>query len=195
MKQINAIIYTIFLVVFIMPLQAHAAPLPFMPSFDKDKEITAVSSDSFLGGITRSLGELVAPAYSWGITIITTLFVVGTVVMILSTIFKNGQWQKYGQGTMLISFIVMLVLRGLPIIILSIRTADDIDILFSNALTSLSYSAIFLGMVSIAVSFLFRFGYHLIEHPEFHRWSRNLLSVSILMMILAISIPILFPII
>lgn len=175
----------------VFPLYTSANPLPFMP--DKDSEIKPVSSDSLFGGLTRDIGEIVAPLYGWGITIITALFVIGAVVMILSMIFKNGQWQKYGQGTMFISFVVMLVLRGMPIIFLSVRSSADIDSLLNSSLTVLSSSAVILGLIGIAVSFLFKFGYRLIDHPDFHRWARNLMSVSIMMMLFAIVIPILFP--
>ncbi|MDX1806479.1 MAG: hypothetical protein R3267_05605 [Paenisporosarcina sp.] len=185
-----------FLLTLFSPLMVKAtqAPLPFMPK-KHEGQIEEVSSDSLFGGISDALASLIGPAYSWGIIIITGIFVVGTLVMIMSVLFKNGQWQKFAQGTMFISFVVMLLLRGLPILILSIRNANDIDVLLRDGLLSLSYAAIFLGIISISVSLLFRLGYKLIEHPEFHRWSKNLISVSVLMMILAIAIPILFPII
>lgn len=181
---------------FIFPIMALAAnkPLPFMPDKNENQEIKPTSTDSLLGGITDGIGELIGSSYGWGINIITGIFVVGTLVMIMSVLFKNGQWQKYAQGTMFISFLVMLLMRGLPILILSIRNTHDIDVLLQDALMSLSYAAVFLGIISISVSLLFRFGYKLIEHPEFHRWYRNLISVSVLMVLLAIVIPILFPI-
>ena len=180
--------------VIVLPSQASAKPLPFMPDKKGDELITPTSSDSLFGGIAGSLESLLRSLYNWGVIIITALFVIGTLVMILSILFRNGQWQKYAQGTMFISFVVMLVLRGMPILLLSIKSSKDIDILLHDLISALSNAAIFLGITSIFVSLLFRFGYRLIEHPEFHRWSKNLLSVSILMMIFSIVIPIIFPI-
>lgn len=177
----------------LLTVTANTQPLPFMPSKNKLGEIKPVSSDSLFGGITNDLAELIAPAYTWGITIITILFVIGTVVMILSMIFKNGLWQKYGQGTMSISFLVMLMLRGLPIIILSVQSSADFSKLLSDSLAVLNYAAILLGLAGVAISFLFKFGHKLIGHPDFHRWSRNLLSVSIIMTVFAIVIPVIFP--
>ncbi|WP_028393900.1 hypothetical protein [Bacillus cihuensis] len=185
----------LFLGLFFAPLAVTASPLPFMPEMDENKKIESTTSDSLFQGLLSDFGGLVKPLYGWGIDLVTALFVIGTVVMIMSILFRNGQWQKYAQGTMFISFIVMLTLRGLPIIILSLKTAKDIDVLISDSVSTLSFVAVFLGLISISVSFLFRFGYKLIEHPEFHKWSKNLISVSILMMALALTIPFLFPLI
>jgi hypothetical protein len=197
-RTMKPIVYLLSICIFILtllPTQAFAAKhLPFMPS-SEEQEIKPVSSDELFGGIIDTVENGITPFYSWGVTIITAIFIVGTVVMVLALLFKNGQWQKYGQGTMFISFIVMIVLRGLPILILSIQTMDDFDLLISKVVTTLCYSTIFIGLVGIAASFLFRFGERLIEHPDFYRWSKNLLTVSILMMVFSIIIPLVFPII
>ncbi|MDQ0271242.1 vacuolar-type H+-ATPase subunit I/STV1 [Cytobacillus purgationiresistens] len=159
----------------------------------EDLEIKPTSSKTLFGGVMESLGSLVSPLYSWGITIITIIFLAGVVAMIMSILFRNGQWQKYGQSTIYISFIVLLILRGLPILILSMQSSQDVDALLNSAITMLSYSALYLGLISIAVSLLFRLGYKLIEHPDFHRWSKNLVSVSLLMMAFAVLVPYVFP--
>ncbi len=161
---------------------------------DKDySNLQPVESDSLFGGIISGVGGIAAPIYTWSVVILTILFVAGTLVMILSALFKNGQWQKYGQITMLMSFLTMLVLRGLPIIILSIQSAADVDLLLRETLSLLGFGAVFLCLISIAVSFLFNFGYQLIAHPEFHRWAKNLRGVAALMLIFAVVIPWLFP--
>lgn len=192
MRQILYPLLSVFIINLLIPLQAAAAPLPFMPSTE-EQTITPKSTNDLFGGIMESLENGAAPFYGWAVTIITAIFIVGTVVMVLALLFKNGQWQKYGQGTMFISFIVMIVLRGLPIVILSIQTMDDLDLLIQKVVTTLSYSTIFIGLIGVAVSFLFRFGERLIEHPDFHRWSKNLLTVSIMMMVFSVLVPIIFP--
>lgn len=191
MKKIGRYLILTLFFLALTSIQAGAAKLPFDPK--REHEIKPVETGDFFGGLISTFTEIVTPLYGWGVNIISVLFVVGAVVMMLAVLFRNGQWQKFAQGTMLYSFITMLVLRGLPILILSIRTQDDIDALLQESLTSLSSFAIFFGVLSISASLLFRFGYKLIEHPDFHRWSKNLLSVSALMMVLAIAIPWLFP--
>lgn len=193
MRCLCMYIITIFIV--LIPDFVFANPLPFMPEKDEYKEITPVSSNELFGGITKGIDQIFAPIYSWGVSIITALFIIGTVVMIASIIFKNGQWQQYGQRTMLFSFVGMLLMRGMPILILSIQNSNDFDSLLNKVIDVLSYSTIYIGFVGIAVSFLFRFGHKLIEHPDFHRWSRHLLSVSIIMIMFAIIVPYVFPLI
>lgn len=184
----------ILLIIFVNQGIASANTLPFDIPENDYSQIKQVKSDGLFSGLLGDFGGVMAPVYNWGVKYITILFVVATLVMILSALFKNGQWQKYAQLTMLLSFLSMLVLRGLPIIILSIRQPSDVDILLQESLSMLSFGVIFLCLISIAVSFLFGFGYKLIEHPEFHRWAKTLRSVSVMMMIFAVIIPWLFPI-
>lgn len=164
-----------------------------IPPINLDQEIIPDKDSNLLGGVVQSFAELIVPAYSWGIIIITSTFVIGTLLMILSAIFKNGQWQKLGQNSMFWSFISLLLLRGLPILILSIRNTNDIDILLKEFIITLSYSAIFLGVISIASSGLFKLGHKLIGHPEFYRRSRTLVMVSVIMVALSLVIPKIFP--
>lgn len=130
--------------------------------------------------------------FDWGILGITILFLVGIITMIMAMIFKNGQWQKYSQLTMFWSFVTMLILRGVPLIIFSTRSGSDIDESFDVLITAISQLAIFVGFLGITVSLLFKFGNHLIEHPEFYRWSKNVRNVSIVMMIFALTAPTIF---
>lgn len=167
--------------------------LPFKIPENDYSNIQPDESDALFNGILNGIGGIAAPIYSWAVVILTILFVTGTLVMILSALFKNGQWQKYGQITMLMSFLTMLVLRGLPIIILSIQSSEDVDLLLRETLSLLGFGAVFLCLISVSVSFLFNFGYQLIAHPEFHRWAKNLRGVAALMLIFAIVMPWLFP--
>ncbi|SPU40735.1 double stranded beta helix domain-containing protein [Lysinibacillus capsici] len=112
--------------------------------------------------------------------------------MIMSIIFKNGQWQKWGQSTMLWSFLAMLALRAIPLTILSVRSGMDVNEAFTALISSLTQIAIFLGVIGVLLSLLFKFAYKLIEHPEYHRWSKNVLNVSIIMMFFAMIGPFVF---
>lgn len=192
MKKLILCFFTSFLL--LLPTNAFAdTSLPIEPK--KQQEIKPVDNDELFGSFLSGSGTIAAEIYKWGIDIVTILFIIGTLTMILSIIFKNGQWQKYSQGTMFISFTTMLVLRGLPIIVLSIKSSEDFSHLLNHVINSISSAAVFLGMISISLSFLFRYGNRLIEHPDFHRWSKNLLSVAILMIVFSMIVPILFPII
>ncbi|MEK3977368.1 hypothetical protein MKZ20_21610 [Psychrobacillus sp. FSL K6-2684] len=144
-------------------------------------------------GLISSSTELGVKLYSWGIIALTAVFVLGTLMMILSAIFKNGQWQKLGQNFMFWSFVSLLLLRGLPILILSIRNTNDIDSLFNEFIVSLSYTAVYLGVISLACGLMFKLGHKLIKHPEFYRRSKTLFMVSIIMVSLSILIPNVFP--
>ena len=130
--------------------------------------------------------------FDWGILAITVLFLAGIIAMIMAMIFKNGQWQKYSQLTMFWSFATMLILRGVPLIIFSTQSGADIDAGFDVFINAMSQIAIFIGFVGIAVSLLFKFGNHLIDHPEFYRWSKNARNVSVVMMMFALSAPVIF---
>lgn len=164
-----------------------------IPPINLDQEINPDKDTDLLGGIAQTFAELIVPAYGWGIIFITSTFVLGALLMILSAIFKNGQWQKLGQNSMFWSFISLLLMRGLPILILSIRNTNDVDSLLNEFIITLSYSAIFLGVISIASSGLFKLGHKLIGHPEFYRRSRTLVMVSVIMVALSLVIPKIFP--
>lgn len=166
-----------------------------IPPIQNNQEIVPQEDSTFfLYDIVQSFGQSsLVPAYGWGITIITSTFVIGALMMILSALFKNGQWQKFGQNSMFFSFITLLLMRGLPILILSIRNTNDIDLLLHEFIITLSHSAIYLGVISIAASGLFKFGHNLVGHPEFYRRSRTLVMVSVIIVGLSLAIPKIFP--
>jgi len=175
-------------------------PAPVDPEsvhVDENGIITENSSDaqSMLDTLL-DIGTIgVVKVVDWGTSIITMIFVVAVILMIISSIFKVGQWQKFAQNTMLWSFIAMLFLRAIPITILSLQSEQDIDQAISSGLIALSQITIFIGITGVLLSLLFKFGYKLIEHPEYHRWSKNVLSVSTLMIFFALVGPQLFRII
>lgn len=173
---------------------ANADDLPFNMPTGEDTTIKPQTTEGLFGDVEGQLSSISAAVYDWGIIIITILFVGGAFVMLLSVLFKNGQWQKSGQLLMGFSFITLLVLRGAPIIVLSVRDpGNDIGYLLQGVMSYLSAAVIYAGIIAIVMSFLFRFGYSLIEHPEFHRWSRHLRSIALLMILFSFIVPLFFP--
>ncbi|MEV6689047.1 hypothetical protein AB0N28_27505, partial [Streptomyces sp. NPDC051130] len=148
--------------------------------------------DGIIDKLTAFSGSGTLNVMDWGVKAITVLFILGVLLMIMSIIFKNGQWQKWGQSTMLWSFLAMLALRAIPLIILSVRSGMDVNEAFTALISSLTQIAIFLGVIGVLLSLLFKFAYKLIEHPEYHRWSKNVLNVSIIMMFFAMIGPFVF---
>ncbi|WP_211656180.1 hypothetical protein [Planococcus alpniumensis] len=193
MKRIYGFLALLLLTFLGQPLSSVSA-MSKLPSPPSGKSIeTSETSDSLMDNIYTDMSGLGTPLYGWAIDIFTLLFVVGTLVMILSIAFKNGQWQKYAQGTMLTSFVILLLMRGLPIIMLSMNTREDIDILFAAGVAFLSATTILMAVMSIGISADFKFNYHLIEHPKYNRWSKNLFYVAMLMTFLAVLVPWFFP--
>lgn len=190
MNKIYGFLASLLLILLLQPLSSTSA-MSKLPSPPNGK--STESSDSFLDNIYSDVSGLGTPLYGWAIDLFTILFVVGTLVMILSIAFKNGQWQKYAQGTMLTSFVILLLMRGLPIIMLSMNTKEDIDILFAAGVAFLSATTIMMAVMSVGISADFKFNYHLIEHPKYNRWSKNLFYVAILMTFLAVLVPWFFP--
>ncbi|MFJ7890387.1 hypothetical protein ACIQYL_20205 [Lysinibacillus xylanilyticus] len=148
--------------------------------------------DGLLDKISSNSGINTLSIMDWGIKAITVMFILGVLLMIMAIIFKNGQWQKWGQSTMLWSFIAMLGIRAIPLTILSVKSGMDVNEAFTALISSLSQMAIFLGVIGLLLSLLFKFAFRLIEHPEYHRWSKNVLNVSLLMMLFATIGPFVF---
>src|SRR4051812_31603839 len=75
---------------------------------------TGTSLDESLANLKSAAGTLTFDIMHWGGMVISMLFILGVLMMILSILFRNGQWQKWGQGTMLVSFVSLLAIRGIP---------------------------------------------------------------------------------
>ncbi|MBQ0140376.1 MAG: hypothetical protein KBT36_13905 [Kurthia sp.] len=145
-----------------------------------------------IAGLKGASSTLIVDFVDWGSIVIAILFVIGVVMMLVSIMFRNGQWQKWGQGTMLMAFLALLAIRAFPIVILSFKSGTDINDALTDGLAVFSQIALFLCVVGILLSILFRFAYALIKHPEYHRWSKNVLNVSIMMIFVALIAPYIF---
>lgn len=174
----------------------NALPAPSTGNFDENHLIIPNENglDSFVNTANELGAKGIEKVFTWGINAITIIFLCAVIMMILAILFRNGQWQKFAQTTMLWTFLSMLLLRAIPIVILSFRSEMDVDEAFSTALIAISQITLFIALTALMLSLLFRFAYKLIKHPEYHRWSKNTLNVSVMMAIFAIVGPYIFAI-
>lgn len=124
-----------------------------------------------------------------GANVLAITFLVSFLIMILAATFKQGQWKKYAQGTALFTLIGMICLRAFPFTILAIPTLTQADAFIDLILLILLQSILFVALIGIAVGLLFRFGYKLIEHPDFYKSYRTVTTVSIVVVIFSIIVP------
>lgn len=167
--------------------------LPALPNTQNPMEIETVESESLFGGLMSDLGRIAGGFFESVSTILVIVFLFGIIFMLLAFLLKNGQWQKFAQGTMLGSFVSLILIKGYPILVYSVRSSEDFWSLFSESSSLLTYTSLFIGLISIAVSYLFKFGYRLIEHPDYYRWSKNLFGAAVVMMVFSILVPYVFP--
>lgn len=157
-----------------------------------DIEKSGLTNDAFNNFINTDGMELAINALHWAVQVITILFVVGIIAMIFSIIFKHAQWQKYAQSTLLWSFLSLVLFKALPFLIFSVQKFNDVDNLFEIALTTVQQAALYLGVIGISLSVLFKFGYKLIRHPEFFKWQKTARNMSVIMILFSIIGPFVF---
>lgn len=184
---------------FSWPTLAHSMLKPINPNeiqVDNEGGIInsgqSTSNEDIFNTVNTLVEQGTPAALDWGTKGITVIFIAAVLLMIMAIIFKNGQWQKFAQSSMLWSFIAMMVIRAIPLTILSIQGGMDVDDAFNTMIAGLTQLSLFLGVTGIMLSFLFRFIHKLIKHPEYHRWSKNVFSMSLLMMLFALVGPLLF---
>lgn len=172
-----------------------ALGIPNTPNVQDPRNIEQVSTESLFSGILSDISGSAVIFFDLVATFLVIAFMFGIIFMLLSFLMKNGQWQKFAQGTMMGSFFALLVIRGYPILVYSVQNSEEFASFFEQTAIVLSYTSLFIGLISIAVSFLFKFGHRLIEHQDFYRWSKNLFGVAVVMMIFSVVVPIVFPLI
>lgn len=124
-----------------------------------------------------------------GATVLACMFLISFLVMILAVTFKQGQWKKYAQGTALATFIGTLTLRAFPFTILAIPSFQEIDDLIDLLLLLILQCIVFMALIGIAVGLLLKFGYRLIEHPDFYKNYRTILTVSAIVVVISTIVP------
>ncbi|MFE7064515.1 hypothetical protein ACFVAD_20480 [Sutcliffiella sp. NPDC057660] len=156
-----------------------------MPFESKD------GSTGLFSGLTDSMSSALPGIYETGMNVISIFFIVAVIGYSMSLLFKNGQWMKWSAGVMMSSLLVILVLRGGPILFYS-TTVIGVPALIKDIINFLTTTGVFIAIGMLLTSLLFRFTYKLIKHPDYHRWSRRLMVGSVLVAILSTTVPIIF---
>lgn len=153
--------------------------------------ITPTDSSGFFQSMMTSLDSSLPAVYEVGMNVITIIFIVAVIGYAMALLFKNGQWMKWSAGIMLSSLVVILLLRGGPILFYS-TTVMGVPTLIKDIMSFLTATGVFIAVGMLLTSLLFRFNYKLLRHPDYHRWSRRLLVGSILVATLSTVIPVVF---
>lgn len=162
----------------------------YIDSVVQPKDLNMDIFDGFLGTIFSS-GTWTSLIDNMA-TIFTIIFLISSFISVMAAVFKVGAWKKYAQMTTLFTFIVLLCTRGVAFFLLAIPTFTQVDNWMANIIANVTQALIFACLIGILVSFTFKFGYTLINHPEFRKNQSTVLTTSILMLISAILVPILF---
>ncbi|MGE7692012.1 hypothetical protein ACQKMI_22780 [Lysinibacillus sp. NPDC097214] len=122
-------------------------------------------------------------------TIFTVMFLIACFILMMATVFKVGQWKKYSQLMALFSMFTLIGVRGAPFIFLGLTTIAQIDNWLEIIVLLVTQAVIFASLIGIVVSMTFQHGYKLIEHPEFRKNHRAILTMSVLMFLTATFLP------
>lgn len=160
---------------------------PFLQNTDRDpfeKKDLDTNSFNWINLFDSDMSTL----FNIGMTIITIIFVVSVCIMALSIVFKNGQWTKWSTGVMVLTLMIVLILRGGVILLFS---SDKVGIttLFTDTLELVKKIGIYAALVMVLVGVLMRYNHILINHPDYHRWSKRLIIGSIIILVLATLMP------
>jgi hypothetical protein len=161
---------------------------PFVPKETPADPLAPKDMDKDFGLTTQLLEGSMPIVYGTGMTLITITFVVAVIVLVMAMIFKNGQWTKWSTGVMITTLILILFLRGLPILFFS-SNAIGLTVIISDALSLAKSTGIYVSILMLFVGLLFRFNYSLINHKEFSRWSKRLFVGSVLTALLISVMP------
>ncbi|UNL87529.1 hypothetical protein [Priestia koreensis] len=185
---------SLMVLVVMFSSQTHVFASSDIPNFvpkQGDMKIEAKRIDSGTSFMSDTLNGLLPKVMDVGIKVITIMFVAAVIVMAFALLMKNGQWTKIGTGVMMGSFVAIIMLRVVPIFML---TSDRMNItLFVNDTLDLLKHISFVAAIGMVIIGLFiRFLHQLLNHPDYFRWSKRLYIGALILTILSTFIPILF---
>jgi len=170
-----------------------------LPNFIKDPKennhVIESKGASDLFGFSSSFDAWIGPVYNFGINILTILFVAAIISMAFSIVTKTGHWMKWATGTMIFSFIALLILRIGPILFLT-TNAVGITLIVSDAVHFLKAIAFWAAIGMVLVGLYIRILHKVVSnHPEYFRWSKGLFVGSMILGFLSGVIPLLFKVV
>lgn len=167
-----------------------------LPDFLKDTQknngsIEEKSWSNFFD-FSTSLESWMGPVYNIGINILIILFVGAIIMMAFAIITKTGHWMKVGMGTMIFSFISLLILRVGPILFLT-TSVVGFTLIVSDSVHLLQSIALWTAIGMVLIGLFFRLLHRVVsQHPEYFRWSKSLLVSATILGLLSGVIPLLF---
>lgn len=160
---------------------------PFQVDTDRDpfaKKDYDLATNSWIDFLDGGLPVV----FDVGMTIITIFFVISVCAMAISIVFKNGQWTKWSTGVMTFTLIIVLFFRGGITLLFSVDGLGFAYIV-NDALSFVKKLGIYAAIIMLLVGLLMRYNYVLINHPDYHRWSKRLMVGSVLIAVLATVMP------
>ncbi|WP_209124489.1 hypothetical protein [Alkalihalobacillus sp. BA299] len=170
-----------------------------LPNFIKDPKennhVIEKKDTSDLLGFSQSFDSWIGPVYNFGINMLTILFIAAIISMAFAIITKTGQWMKWATGTMVFSFIALLILRIGPIIFLT-TNAVGITLIVSDTVGFLKAVSFWAAIGMILVGLYIRLLHKVVsDHPEYFRWSKGLFVGALILGVLSGVIPLLFKVV
>jgi hypothetical protein len=170
-----------------------------LPDFIKDPQknnhVIEKKDSSDLLGFSHAFDAWIGPVYNFGINILTILFIAAIISMAFAIITKTGHWMKWATGTMIFSFIALLILRIGPILFLTTNVVG-ITLIVSYTVHFLKAIAFWAAIGMILVGLYIRLLHKVVSnHPEYFRWSKGLFVGAFILGLLSGVIPLLFKVV
>ena len=165
---------------------------------DIQQKIEPKSIQTDLGNgnsILSHFDSWIGPIYNLGINFLTILFLAAVITMAFGRMTKTGHWLKWASGTMIFSFIALMVLRIGPLLVLTVN-AIGFTLIVTDLVHLLEKVSLWVAVGMIFVGLVIRLFHKVVSnHPEYFRWSRNLFTGSAVLACLSFVIPIVFKVV
>lgn len=166
-----------------------------LKNIQQDKYEIEKKDVSELWSFPQSFDPWIGPVYNFGINILTIFFVAAVISMAFSIITKTGHWMKWATGTMIFSFIALLILRIGPILFLTTNVVG-ITLIVSDTVYFLKEIAFWAAIGMVLIGAIIRLLHKIVSnHPEYFRWSKSLFVGAFILGLLAGVIPLLFKVV
>lgn len=163
--------------------------------FDVDRYNESINQtnekSTLLSDLRRGFEGLMEPVYQIGIEILTIVFIASIISLTIASIMRNGQWTKWGTAAMFFSFLSLLLLKLIPIMVLT-KTTSEITLLASKGIILLQETSLYLSIFVLIVGFVLKAAHKVYRHPDYYRWSKSLFFGGTIMLVLSFAAPVIF---